>query len=78
MFIKDKREKFSFRKYKDGRTDSKLVGATILAAGVALAVGTSPVAADVTSNGTNATNVVRDTLKVDSTSATTFVKGHGN
>ena len=72
MFIKDKREKFSLRKYKDGRTDSKLIGATILAAGVALAVGTSPVAADVTSNGTNAANVVRDTLKVDSTSATTF------
>lgn len=29
MFKKEQKEKFSFRKYKDGRTDSKLIGATI-------------------------------------------------
>lgn len=39
MFHTDRQEKFSLRKYKDGRTDSKLIGATILATGVALAVG---------------------------------------
>ena len=72
MFTKNKREKFSLRKYKDGRTDSKLIGATILAASVALAVGASPVAANVTSNGANETKLVTDVLKADSTSATTF------
>ena len=72
MFIKDKREKFSFRKYKDGRTDSKLIGATILAASVVLAVGASPVSAEITSNGANETKLVTDILKPESTSATTF------
>ena len=72
MFIKDKREKFSFRKYKDGRTDSKLIGATILAASVVLAVGASPVSAEITSNGVNETKLVTDILKPESTSATTF------
>ena len=72
MFKKDKREKFSLRKYKDGRTDSKLIGATILAAGVALAVGASPVAANVTSNGVDTATMVTDTSKVASTAATTF------
>ena len=48
MFILIDRRNF-FSKYKDGRTDSKLIGATILATGVALAVGVSPVAANVTS-----------------------------
>ena len=61
MFAKDKREKFSLRKYKDGRTDSKLIGATILATGVALAVGASPVAAAVTSNGGDSVTLVSDT-----------------
>ena len=72
MFTKDKREKFSLRKYKDGRTDSKLIGATILATGVALAVGASPVAAAVTSNGGDSVTLVSETSKVASTSATTF------
>ena len=72
MFHTDRQEKFSLRKYKDGRTDSKLIGATILATGVALAVGASPVAANVTSNGTDAATMVTDTSKVASTSATTF------
>ena len=35
MFHTNRQEKFSLRKYKDGRTDSKLIGATILATGVA-------------------------------------------
>ena len=72
MFTKDKRERFSLRKYKDGRTDSKLIGATILATGVALAVSASPVAANVTSNGADTATMVTDTSKVASTSATTF------
>ena len=72
MFAKDKREKFSLRKYKDGRTDSKLIGATILATGVALAVGASPVAAAVASNGGDSVTLVSDTSKVASTAATTF------
>ena len=72
MFHTDRQEKFSLRKYKDGRTDSKLIGATILATGVALAVGASPVAANVTSNGTNEPTIVSDTSKVESTKATTF------
>lgn len=68
----NKQEKFSLRKYKDGRTDSKLIGATILATGVALSVGASPVSAAVSSNGTDTATVVSDTSKVASTSATTF------
>ena len=72
MFHTDRQEKFSLRKYKDGRTDSKLIGATILAAGLALVVGASPVAADVTSNGTDTATMVTDTSKVASTAATTF------
>ena len=72
MFHTDRQEKFSLRKYKDGRTDSKLIGATILATGVALAVGASPVAANVTSNGMNEPTVVSDTSKVESAKATTF------
>ncbi len=72
MFHTDRQEKFSLRKYKDGRTDSKLIGATILATGVALAVGASPVAANVTSNGTNEPTIVSDTAKVESAKATTF------
>lgn len=72
MFHNNKQEKFSLRKYKDGRTDSKLIGATILATGVALSVGASPVSAAVSSNGTDTATVVSDTSKVASTSATTF------
>lgn len=30
MFKNERKEKFSLRKYKDGRTDSKLIGATLL------------------------------------------------
>ena len=72
MFNCYKNEKFSLRKYKDGRTDSKLIGATILAAGIALSVGVSPVAADVTSNGVTGATMVTDTSKIPSSSATTF------
>ena len=78
MFAKDKREKFSLRKYKDGRTDSKLIGATILATGVALAIGASPVAANVTSNGQNYATPVTDTSKVSSSAATIFTDNDNN
>ena len=72
MFTKDKREKFSLRKYKDGRTDSKLIGATILIASVLSMVGINTVSANVVSNGTNEPTIVSDTAKVESAKATTF------
>ena len=72
MFHTDRQEKFSLRKYKDGRTDSKLIGATILAAGILSMAGINTVSADVVSNGTDAATMVTDTSKVASTSATTF------
>ena len=72
MFHTDRQEKFSLRKYKDGRTDSKLIGATILAAGILSMAGINTVSADVVSNGTNEPTVVTDTSKVESAKATTF------
>ena len=51
MFHTNRQEKFSLRKYKDGRTDSKLIGATILAAGILSMAGINTVSADVVSNG---------------------------
>lgn len=47
MFKGNKKEIFSFRKYKNGRTDSKLIGATVLALGIGLVTTTNPVSADV-------------------------------
>lgn len=47
MFKGNKKEVFSFRKYKNGRTDSKLIGATVLALGIGLVTTTNPVSADV-------------------------------
>ena len=72
MFHTNRQEKFSLRKYKDGRTDSKLIGATILAAGILSMAGINTVSADVVSNGTNEPTVVTDTSKVESAKATTF------
>ena len=72
MFHTDRQEKFSLRKYKDGRTDSKLIGATILAAGILSLAGINTVSADVVSNGTNEPTIVSDTSKVESAKATTF------
>ena len=71
MFKNNKKEKFSLRKYKDGRTDSKLIGATLLV-GMGLLASGGTALANVSSNGTDTATMVTDTSKVASTSATTF------
>ena len=71
MFKNERKEKFSLRKYKDGRTDSKLIGATLLV-GMGLLASGGTALANVSSNGTDTVTVVSDTSKVASTSATTF------
>ena len=49
MFKNTKKEKFSLRKYKDGRTDSKLIGA-IAILGIAMLAGGGTASANVSSN----------------------------
>ena len=71
MLKNNKKEKFSLRKYKDGRTDSKLIGATLLV-GIGLLASGGTASAAVTSNGTNEPTIISDTSKVESTKATTF------
>ena len=71
MLKNNKKEKFSLRKYKDGRTDSKLIGATLLV-GMGLLASGGTALANVSSNGTDTATMVTDTSKVASTSATTF------
>ena len=73
MFKQDRREIFSFRKYKNGRTDSKLIGATILALGVGLVTTTQSVSADVV-NGAGGSEValVDSVDKTTSTNTNTF------
>ena len=68
MFKGNKQEVFSLRKYKNGRTDSKLIGATILALGVGLVTTTNSVSADVV-NGAGGSEVAL----VDSVDKTTSV-----
>lgn len=71
MFKNIKKEKFSLRKYKNGKTDSKLIGAiTIL--GVAMLVGGGTASANVSSDGKNETTLVSEFDKVSSTAKTTF------
>ena len=71
MFENTKKEKFSLRKYKDGRTDSKLIGAiTIL--GIAMLAGGGTASANVSSGGQNETTLVSEFEKVSSTAKTTF------
>ena len=71
MFKNTKKEKFSLRKYKDGRTDSKLIGAiTIL--GIAMLAGGGTASANVSSGGRNETTLVSKFEKVSSTAKTTF------
>ena len=71
MFKNTKKEKFSLRKYKDGRTDSKLIGAiTIL--GIAMLAGGGTAYANVSSGGQNETTLVREFEKVSSSAKTTF------
>ena len=71
MLKNNKKEKFSLRKYKDGCTDSKLIGATLLV-GMGLLASGGTALANVSSNGTDAATMVTDTSKVASTAATTF------
>ena len=71
MFKNNKKEKFSLRKYKDGRTDSKLIGATLLV-GMGLLASGGTALANVTSNGGTEATLVSDTSKVESAKATTF------
>ena len=71
MFKNTKKEKFSLRKYKDGRTDSKLIGAiTIL--GIAMLAGGGTASANVSSDGKNETTLVSEFEKVSSSAKTTF------
>ena len=71
MFKNIKKEKFSLRKYKDGRTDSKLIGAiTIL--GIAMLAGGGTASANVSSGGQNETTLVSKFEKVLSSAKTTF------
>ena len=72
MLKNNKKEKFSLRKYKDGRTDSKLIGATLLV-GMGLLASGGTALANVSSNGTDTATMVTDTTKVASTAATTFM-----
>ena len=71
MLKNNKKEKFSLRKYKDGRTDSKLIGATLLV-GMGLLASGGTALANVSSNGVDTATMVTDTSKVSSTAATTF------
>ena len=71
MFKNNKKEKFSLRKYKDGRTDSKLIGVTLLV-GMGLLASGGTALANVESNGTNTPTIISDTSKVESAKATTF------
>ena len=72
MFKNTKKEKFSLRKYKDGRTDSKLIGA-IAILGIAILAGGGTVSANVSSDGKNETELVSEFEKVSSTAKTTFI-----
>ena len=71
MFKNTKKEKFSLGKYKDGRTDSKLIGA-IAILGIAMLAGGGTASANVSSNGKNETTLVSEFDKVPSTAKTTF------
>ena len=71
MFKNTKKEKFSLRKYKDGRTDSKLIGA-IAILGIAMLAGGGTASANVSSDGKNETELVSEFEKVSSTAKTTF------
>ena len=72
MFKNTKKEKFSLRKYKDGRTDSKLIGA-IAILGIAMLAGGGTASANVSSDGKNETELVSEFEKVSSTAKTTFI-----
>lgn len=61
MFI-NKKEKFSIRKFKDGRSDSVKIGTVglIIGAALAMAAGTQTVEAAMTENSDNTTTISND------------------
>ena len=71
MFKDNRKEKFSFRKYKNGRTDSKLIG-SIMIVGLAMLAGGGTAFANVTSGDRSETTVISDLERVPSSARTTF------
>ena len=79
FFNKEKRQTFSLRKYKDGRTDSKLIGSTIVMLGLgALAVSSPAFASEHDSVSSNTTllvtHVVSDKAEKSSAEASALDK----
>lgn len=71
MFKDNRKEKFSLRKYKNGRTDSKLIG-SIMIVGLAMLAGGGTAFANVTSGDRSETTVISDLERVPSSARTTF------
>ena len=71
MFKDNKKEKFSLRKYKNGRTDSKLIGAVAIL-GFAMLAGGGTASANVSSGDRSETTIVMDLERVPSSAKTTF------
>ena len=71
MFKNNKKEKFSLRKYKNGRTDSKLIGAVAIL-GFAMLAGGGTASANVSSGDKSETTIVTDLERVPSSAKTTF------
>lgn len=76
MFKNNKKEIFSIRKFKNGRSDSVKVGTSILLSSMALFNSGAPLfAAEI--NGSQLPEVVSNTDKVSSDKATTFNNSNG-
>ena len=71
MFKDNKKEKFSLRKYKNGRTDSKLIGVVAIL-GFAMLAGGGTASANVSSGDRSETTIVMDLERVPSSAKTTF------
>lgn len=71
MFKDNRKEKFPFRKYKNGRTDSKLID-SIMIVGLAMLAGGGTAFANVTSGDRSETTVISDLERVPSSARTTF------
>ena len=71
MFKNNKKEKFSLRKYKNGRTDSKLIEAVAIL-GFAMLAGGGTASANVSSGDRSETTIVMDLERVPSSAKTTF------
>ena len=78
MFI-NRKEKFSIRKFKDGRSDSVKIGTVALLVGAALAMSgqSQTAAAEVKDNGDNTTTISNDkgSITVDTANITNEVEG---